>query len=150
MHNKVRQRPTSQQPCFFFQSPFKGKNSNDLLGSPVPDTPMAHRKQREKALRSELSQNRNSNNPIFSSRYNGLEKEDTTNNNNNNNGLLGKKQSSSSSQKQQKKKHGKNNNNNNNNNGFVAKDTLDMAESQFYAEIHEGPVRTLFCCCVSS
>jgi hypothetical protein len=129
---------TTSQPCFFFQSPFKGKNSNDLLGSPVPDTPMAHRKQREKALRSEFSQNKNNrnNNPIFSSRYNGLEKEDNTTS-------LEKQLSQQQQQQQQQtnKKNGKNNNNDSNNNGFVAKDALDMAESQFYAEIHEGPVR---------
>ena len=46
-------------PCFAFNAPFKRNvNSNDPLGSPLPDTPMSQRKKRE-----------------FSSRYGGLEKE---------------------------------------------------------------------------
>jgi hypothetical protein len=45
--------------CFAFQAPFKrNTNSNDPLGSPLPDTPVSRRKRQE-----------------FSSRYGGLEKE---------------------------------------------------------------------------
>ena len=47
------------RPCFAFPSVFRRRdNSNDLLGSPLPDTPVSRRKRRE-----------------FSSRYDGLEKE---------------------------------------------------------------------------
>jgi hypothetical protein len=63
------------QPCFAFQAPFRQKygnhNNSDPLGSPVPDTPMAQRKQRENGRRND----NNKENPIFSSRYGGLEKE---------------------------------------------------------------------------
>ena len=46
-------------PCFAFPSVFRRHaNSNDPLGSPLPDTPLSRRKRR-----------------AFSSRYDGLEKE---------------------------------------------------------------------------
>ena len=49
-------------PCFVFGAPFGRKsNSNDPLGSPMPDTPVSRRKRRE-----------------FSTQYDGLEKEIST------------------------------------------------------------------------
>jgi hypothetical protein len=67
-------------PCFLFKAPFgnRNNNSNDPLGSPLPDTPLSHRKKQRE----------------FSSQYGGLEKEVSSfkspslvagNNNNNNN-----------------------------------------------------------------
>ena len=54
-------------PCFFFKSPLRSK---DPIGSPMPDTPLHHRRKRNEYL---LEERRN--NPIFSSKYLGLEKE---------------------------------------------------------------------------
>jgi hypothetical protein len=86
-------------PCFAFSSPLqKGSDGgNDLLGSPIPDTP------------------RNGAGGRRSSKYIGLEKEVVS----------GKKKKASSSTSTSK----------------TPKDTLDMAESQYLAQIHEGPVR---------
>ena len=67
-------------PCFLIKAPFgnRNKNSNDPLGSPLPDTPLSNRKKHRE----------------FSSQYGGLEKEVSSfkspsllsgNNNNNNN-----------------------------------------------------------------
>jgi hypothetical protein len=67
-------------PCFLIKAPFgnRNKNSNDPLGSPLPDTPLSSRKKQRE----------------FSSQYGGLEKEVSSfkspssasrNNNNNNN-----------------------------------------------------------------
>ena len=58
-------------PCFFLKAPFKA--SDDPIGSPMPDTPLDQRRKKtavKNALRHE-----HRNNPIFSSKYNGLEKE---------------------------------------------------------------------------
>jgi hypothetical protein len=78
--------------CFLFKAPFGNRNnkSNDPLGSPLPDTPLSHRKKQRE----------------FSSQYGGLEKEVSSfkspsfgNNNNNNNNT-----SSSSNSHQNKSK----------------------------------------------
>jgi hypothetical protein len=53
------------QPCFFVKAPFR---SNDPIGSPLPDTPIAAR-HRKQAVKNELK------NTVYSSRYVGLEKE---------------------------------------------------------------------------
>ena len=83
-------------PCFA-PSPFATKNNDDdLLGSPIPDTPARR-----------------------SSKYHGLEKE-----------VVPKKQKHSTAAKATgNSKHNK------------PKDTLDMRESEYLAQIHEGSVR---------
>jgi hypothetical protein len=81
-------------PCFVLSPPFKSDKDNDLLGSPIPDTPR-------------VPQNRRS------SKYIGLEKEVVA------------------SQRDLKSKY----------ESRKPKDTLEMAESQNLAQIHEGSVR---------
>jgi hypothetical protein len=87
-------------PCFVLSPPFKVDKENDLLGSPIPDTPRVPQDRR-------------------SSKYIGLEKE-----------LEASKRDLKSSNKRIK-----------------TRDTLDIAESQNQAQIHEGSVRELrfFC-----
>ena len=59
------------QPCFLFKAPFS--RSNDAIGSPMPETPLDQRRQ-QKAVKNALRK-ANRNNPVFSSKYLGLEKE---------------------------------------------------------------------------
>jgi hypothetical protein len=58
------------KPCFFFRSPLR---SNDIMGSPMPETPVVVRRKRNQAINSFQEERRN--NPVFSSQYLGLEKE---------------------------------------------------------------------------
>jgi hypothetical protein len=81
-------------PCFVLSPPFKIDNDNDLLGSPIPDTPRVPQDRR-------------------SSKYIGLEKE-----------VVASKRDLKSKNKRIK-----------------TRDTLDIAESQNQAQIHEGSVR---------
>ena len=132
------------QPCFFFNSPVarrngasgkkKGSNNRDPLGSPLPDTPVAVKK-RKQAAANAISNNQKDN-PIFSSKYGGLEKEVSTST------------TASSS-------NANNNSNANRKNGGTAangsrknptKDTLALLEEQennnmYAAEVYEGKVR---------
>lgn len=66
------------QPCFFFSPAAAGNikslvtdssSNSDPMGSPLPDTPVFERKRRE------ATQQRLRDDPIFSSKYGGLEKE---------------------------------------------------------------------------
>lgn len=59
------------KPCFFLPSPLR---SRDPMGSPIPDTPLFHRRKRDEYMRNALREERR-HNPIFSSKYTGLEKE---------------------------------------------------------------------------
>ena len=142
------------QPClFFFNSPFardRGdggtararKGRNDHLGSPLPDTPVAVRQQRKQAAAKVAGGSRNNgigsqrDNPVFSSKYGGLEKEVSSSSssaragkNNSNNISIGK-------------------NNGNSSNGTkksTTRDTLDALDEQdgnsmYAAEVYEGKV----------
>lgn len=59
------------QPCFLFKSPLR--LSNDPIGSPMPDTPVIDRRKRDEAISAYCTERRT--NPIYSSKYFGLEKE---------------------------------------------------------------------------
>jgi hypothetical protein len=59
------------QPCFFFRAPFR---SEDPIGSPMPETPVQHRSKRIEAVKNALRGEKRDN-PVFSSKYLGLEKE---------------------------------------------------------------------------
>lgn len=62
-------------PCFAFHAPFQQSQPSDPLGSPLPDTPVTKRKQRGiHDLTPPNGQNGRSD-PVYSSRYGGLEKE---------------------------------------------------------------------------
>ena len=63
------------QPCFFFKAPLAKKRSGertaqDLMGSPLPPTPVHRRKQFQDAMDRDNQQN-----GVYSSKYFGLEKE---------------------------------------------------------------------------
>lgn len=126
------------RPCFFFNSPVAGskngkktKTSYDPLGSPVPDTPVTAR-QRKQARQNGIAQGQ-SKDPVFSSRYGGLEKEVST--------------ASSSGARKNGNGGGIGNNNNNGGGGSgkSTKDTLDALDEQennntYAAEVYEGKV----------
>jgi serine/threonine protein kinase len=61
------------KPCFFF-SPV-ARPPSDLIGSPIPDTPMFERKRRQNIQEAVI---RDCDDPLYSSRYEGLEKEEST------------------------------------------------------------------------
>eukprot|EP00529_Nitzschia_sp_RCC80_P022447 CAMPEP_0113485668 /NCGR_PEP_ID=MMETSP0014_2-20120614/24601_1 /TAXON_ID=2857 /ORGANISM="Nitzschia sp." /LENGTH=491 /DNA_ID=CAMNT_0000379319 /DNA_START=273 /DNA_END=1748 /DNA_ORIENTATION=- /assembly_acc=CAM_ASM_000159 len=126
------------QPCFFFNSPVarrnrgssgnkKGSNNKDPLGSPLPDTPAAVKKRKQAAANAISNQK---DNPIFSSKYGGLEKEVSTStasssNVNNNNSKKNRGRANGSSSKKS------------------TKDTLALLEEQennnmYAAEVYEG------------
>jgi hypothetical protein len=60
----------SQQPCFsFFCPPSQlSKKTSDILGSPMPATPLDRLRQRKSVMEEAMSH------PVFLSRYGGLEK----------------------------------------------------------------------------
>jgi serine/threonine protein kinase len=57
-------------PCFLFRSPLR---SNDRIGSPMPETPVVHRRKRDEAINVLHEERRK--NPAYSSKYFGIEKE---------------------------------------------------------------------------
>lgn len=58
------------KPCFLFDSPLRSK---DAIGSPMPETPVVHRRKRDEAI-SALREERRTD-PVYSSKYFGIEKE---------------------------------------------------------------------------
>jgi hypothetical protein len=59
------------QRCFLFNAPFR---SSDAIGSPLPETPVMERNMRKQAMQEAANGDRNTD-PVFSSKYFGLEKE---------------------------------------------------------------------------
>ena len=96
-NDKSNSNNNNCHPCFLIKAPFgnRNKNSNDPLGSPLPDTPLSSRKKQRE----------------FSSQYGGLEKEVSSfkspssvsrNNNNNNNNNNNPSSSNSNNQNESK------------------------------------------------
>lgn len=67
-------RDSDCQPCFFLdhfgKALRKAGNSDDPMGTPLPDTPLFQRKKRAQVQRAMRNKD-----PVFSSKYGGLEKE---------------------------------------------------------------------------
>mmetsp|Transcript_26768 Transcript_26768/g.65101 ORF Transcript_26768/g.65101 Transcript_26768/m.65101 type:complete len:441 (-) Transcript_26768:298-1620(-) len=59
------------KPCFLFNSPIG--RSSDPMGTPMPETPIVHRRKRDAAI-DKLREERKSD-PVYSSQYFGIEKE---------------------------------------------------------------------------
>jgi serine/threonine protein kinase len=65
-------------PCFFLGTYFSKHlpgRSNDPIGTPLPETPLFQRKRRQQAVKAAMQKDED---PVFSSKYGGLEKETAT------------------------------------------------------------------------
>jgi serine/threonine protein kinase len=67
-------------PCFFLGDLSKRLPGrvNDPMGTPMPETPVFKRKQRQQAMKEAMLNGSSTDNPVFSSKYAGLEKETST------------------------------------------------------------------------
>jgi serine/threonine protein kinase len=65
-------------PCFFlgyFSKHLPGSRASDPIGTPLPETPLFQRKRRQQAVKAAMQKDED---PVFSSKYCGLEKETST------------------------------------------------------------------------